>query len=259
MTASALYEGRVRHRRFEPVAHSFTYRVYLAYLDLAELPGVLDAHPWWSARHRAPVWYRRADYHGDPAIPLDQAIRDRVEDRQGSRPAGPVRLLANLRTFGWNFNPLAVYYCFEPDGAGLHSIVVEVTNTPWGDRHAYVFDGAEALAAHARTAKALHVSPFLPMDVQYGFESTLPGTELHIRLAVGQTFDADLWLGRLPLDRPTMTRTMIRHPLMPQRVSAGIYLQALRLRAKGVPVHRRPQVDAGPVPVGPDHPVGTGR
>ena len=54
MSASAVYEGWVRHRRFEPVEHEFRYRFFLTYLDLGELPEVLDPYPLWSARRPRP-------------------------------------------------------------------------------------------------------------------------------------------------------------------------------------------------------------
>ena len=107
MSASAVYEGTIRHRRFEPVEHEFSYRFFLMYLDLGELPGVLDPYPLWSARRRAPARFRREDFMGDPARPLDECARDAVEAATGARPAGPVRLLAGLRYLGHSFNPSA--------------------------------------------------------------------------------------------------------------------------------------------------------
>ena len=118
MTASAVYEGTIRHRRFEPVEHEFRYRFFLMYLDLGELPGVLDPYPLWSARRRAPARFRRADFMGDPARPLDECARDAVEAATGSRPAGPVRLLAGLRYLGHSFNPVSFYYCLTAPASG---------------------------------------------------------------------------------------------------------------------------------------------
>ncbi len=113
MSASAVYEGWVRHRRFEPIEHEFRYRLFLMYLDLDELPQVLDPYPLWSARRPAPARFRRADFMGDPDRPLAECARDAVEAETGRRPAGPVRLLANLRYLGHVFNPVSFYYCFD--------------------------------------------------------------------------------------------------------------------------------------------------
>ena len=131
-------------------------------------------------------------------------MRDLVQARLGRRPTGPVHLLAELRTFGWLFNPLAVYYCWTPDGRALDAIVLEVTNTPWGQRHWYVLD-AQSNMTTTTTAKAMHVSPFLPMDVDYRITWTIPDAELNLRIEVERdrtpVFDAELALRRTTIDR----------------------------------------------------------
>lgn len=250
---SALYEGTLSHARFGTPSHAFDYRVLMAWLDLAELPGALDAHPLWSARHAAPIRFRREDFHGDPAVPLDQAIRDTIEAQLGRRPTGPIRMLAHLRTWGWSFNPITFSFAFAPDGTTVEALLAEVTNTPWHERHAYVLpvDAAE-LDQPIRFPKALHVSPFMDLDLDHSLAFTPPGAEdLTIRMddwrGDEHVFAAELDLHRLPLDRPTMGRALRQHPLPAQRVSAGIYWEALKLRAKHAPFRRHP------------HKVGRGR
>lgn len=244
---SALYEGRLTHHRFGTPSHGFEYRVLMAWLDLAELPGALDAHPLWSARHAAPIRYRREDFHGDPAVPLDRAVRDTVQRELGRRPDGPIRMLAHLRTWGWSFNPIAFYFVFAPTGDAVDVLVAEVTNTPWHERHAYVVPvGAASLDQPIRFPKALHVSPFLDLDLDHSLAFTPPGAPtMCIRMddwrGPEHVFAAELDLQRLPLDRPTMGRALRQHPLPAQRVSAGIYWEALKLRAERAPFRRHPE------------------
>ena len=123
--ASCIYEGSVRHRRTGLVEHEFRYPLFMMYLDLDELPELFDGHPLWSARRPAPAWFRRADYLGDPAVPLAQAVRDTVAQRAGERPEGPVRMLTHLRYFGHCFNPVSFYYCFDGDGDRVTAVVAE--------------------------------------------------------------------------------------------------------------------------------------
>ena len=252
-THSALYEGTLHHARIGGPDHSFGSRVLMAYLDLAELPGALDAHPLWSARHPAPIRFRRGDFHGDPAVPLDTAVRDTIERELGRRPTGPIRMLAHLRTWAWSFNPIVFYFVLTPDGDAVDTLVAEVTNTPWHERHAYVVPvGAPELVRPVRFPKAMHVSPFMDMDLDHSLAFSPPGApELTVRMddwrGDDHVFAAELDLRRLPLDRPTMGRALREHPLPAQRVSAGIYWQALRLRAKNAPFRRHP------------HKVGTSR
>jgi uncharacterized protein len=239
--ASAIYEGVVTHRRRTPVEHAFRFRLFMLYVDLDELPRVLDGIPPLLAR------FRRADYLGDPAVPLDTAVRELVHERLGFRPAGPVRMLAHLRYLGHCFNPVVFYWCFASDGERVEAVVAEVTNTPWGERHAYVV-AREGNADHvldSRHEKAMHVSPFMPMEMSYRWRLGTPGERLAVRIEnrdVGGAlvFDAQLALRRRELTRGALVRTLARHPAMTLRVLGGIYGQALRLRLKGAPWHAKP-------------------
>ena len=89
VSASAIYDGWVRHRRHEPVDHDFSYRHAMLLLDLDELPRVLELRPWYSASGRALARFRRQDYLGDPERPLADCVRDLVEERTGTPPARP--------------------------------------------------------------------------------------------------------------------------------------------------------------------------
>ena len=159
---SALYEGRVRHRRFVPVEHSFEYRIFYAYLDLDELPHVLDCLPGWSARRPAIARFAREDHLGEPHTPLDEAVRDAVESQCGTRPEGPIRLLTLPRTLGVAFNPVSFFYCHRPDGS-LGHILAQVDNTPRGERHCYAVDVARDDLGKTFSASASGRSrPLLP-------------------------------------------------------------------------------------------------
>ncbi len=244
---SCIYAGRVRHRRFSPVPHSFGYRLFMLYLDLGELDEVFEGRWMWSTRRAAPARFRRDDHLGDPALSLDTAVRDRVESHTGRRPGGPVRLLTHLRYFGYCFNPVSFYYCYDEGGDRVSSIVAEVNNTPWGERHVYVLDDAGGGAATGRrhdVRKQFHVSPFMPMDIDYDWRFGEPGERLAVHMQNfrrGQkVFDATLDLERRPIDGRTLAGTLARQPLMTARVTAAIYFQALRLMLKRVPFHDHP-------------------
>ena len=244
MSASCIYEGTIRHRRFEPRGE-FSHRLSLAYIDLEELPGLLGGR--LIARRPGLVRFRRRDYLGDPAVPLDRAVRDFVNDRTGARPTGPIRLLTQLRSFGHCFNPVSFYYCMEPSDERLQALVAEVTNTPWRERHAYVLASEPGSPAvlDAQFEKALHVSPFMGMDHRYRLRAARPADTLSVHISssrAGTTvFDATLALRRRELTRASMAATTARYPLATVRVLMLIYAHALRLKLASVPVHRHPQ------------------
>ena len=209
MTASALYEGWVRHRRHTPVEHEFRQRLFMSYLDFDELPELLDRVPLWSARRPAPAWFRRGDY---------------LEVEHD----GPVRLLTHVRTFGHLFNPVSLYYCFDRSGEQVERVLAEVTNTPWGESHTYVLDGLDSTVD-----KALHVSPLLGMDSEYRIRMTTPGQQLRVHMESHRDgavdFDATLALTR----REFSASQLVRYPIMTARVLAGHLRARSAVEAEG--------------------------
>jgi DUF1365 family protein len=241
---SRLYSGTLRHRRFLPREHSFRYRVFMPFLHLGELDEVLSLSPFWSRRRLAPARFCREDFLGDPALPLDEAVRERVRQGTGERPQGPIFLLANLRYFGYQINPIACYYCFERDGETLQHLVAEVTNTPWNERHSYVLSADGSHILRREFDKAFHVSPFNPMGMRYHWRSNTPGERLAIHLENhterGREFDATLALAAQPLTASSLNAALLNFPLMTAKVGLAIYWQALKLFIKRVPYYPHP-------------------
>jgi len=228
----------------------FRYRLFFMFLDLAELPTLFEVHPLWSYERINLACFRRRDHFGAPAIPLDQAVRDLVEERLNSRPAGPIRLLTHLRYFGHCFNPASFYYCYDPADTKVETIVVEIHNTPWGERHCYVLGAGknEHPLKHWRRhrfAKAFHVSPFIGMDIHYDWRFREPGDSLRVHMIDyrqgEKLFDASLSLSRREITRSVLTRVLIRYPMMTAKVVAMIYWQAFRLILKRTPFFTHPK------------------
>jgi DUF1365 family protein len=256
--SSAIYEGWVRHRRHAPRRHAFRYRMAMLSIDLSELDALFVGRWLWSQGRRNLAEFRRSDFLGDPAMPLDQAVRDRVQRATGARPTGPIRLLTHLRYAGHSFNPVSFYYCYALDGTTLQAIVAEITNTPWKQRHAYVLPLASA-QPHGRALawafdKAFHVSPFMPMQRRYAWRFTAPGDNLRVHMDVfdgaQREFDATLVLQRRPWTPANLARVLWRYPLASLQVVWGIHWQALRLWLKRVPVHDHPDLLHPPAMVG---------
>jgi len=248
-SASCVYEGWVRHRRHAPHAHAFRYRLYMMYLDLAELDGLFARRWFWSVDRRNLTEFRRSDYLGEPHVPLADAVRARIRATGRRAPTGPIRLLAHLRTFGHCFNPVAFYYCYAEDGVTLDTIVAEITNTPWKERHSYVLPVAEAErhagALHWGFHKVFHVSPFLPMQRDYAWHLTPPDQELRVHMDVldagTRDFDATLVLARRPVTGFNLARVLLRYPAMTLRVVAAIHWQAFLIFLRRNPVYDHPK------------------
>jgi len=240
---SGIYEGWVRHRRFAVTPNAFRYRLFMMYLDLGEV-SELFANRWlWSDCRWALARFRRDDHFGDPALPLEEAVRDLVETRLGRRPTGRIGLLTHLRYFGFVINPISIYVCFEAGTDRVEAIVLEVQNTPWRERHLYVLD---AIATNRfRVVKDFHVSPFLGMNIAYDMVITPPSERLIAHMDCvcdGRTeLDATLHLRRTEITGHSLARVLCQYPLMTMKVAAGIYWQALKLWWKKCPIFTHPQ------------------
>ena len=242
---ACLYEGRLTHVRRAP-AHRFEMALFALFADIGELDATLGNRWLCSASHPAPLRIRRRDYPGDPAQPLDGAIRDLVERELGGRPSGPIGLLTQPRTFGYGFNPVSFFYCFDASGRRVETVVAHVRNTPWHEKHCYVLapDDPGAKTFHARRAKAFHVSPFMPMNLDHEFILTSPGERVSVRVAnvsgAERPFEAVLVMTRRPLTSASLARIVFRYPLQSLLVTARIYWEAFRLYRKGAPYFPHP-------------------
>jgi uncharacterized protein len=241
VTASALYVGTIRHRRVRDRATEFRHGLALAYVDLDELPSLLGGR--LVASGPGVVRFRRSDYLGREAVPLADSVRALVAERLGAAPTGPIRLLTQLRTLGHCFNPVSFYYCFD-ESERLQALVAEVTNTPWGERHAYVIEGGGGRIIQGDMDKALHVSPFMEMDQRYEVRATEPAATLSVHISSHQegerAFDATLALERRELTARTLAESTVRHPASTLRTLVLIYGHAIGLWLRRVPLVAHP-------------------
>ncbi len=221
----------------------------MIYLDLDELEYLFKGRIFWSAGRPNIAWFRRCDYLGDPDVSLKTSIRALLKEQLGMKHEGPIRMLTHLRYFGHNFNPVTFYYCFDQAGSRVDTIVANITNTPWGERHSYVLDGKKSIGTEKekrfRFSKSFHVSPFLDMDMEYDWSFSEPGDQLRVQMTNfrenTQLFKADLKMKKLELNGRNLARMLLTYPPMTLKVVAGIYWQALRLWIKGAKFYTHPK------------------
>jgi DUF1365 family protein len=255
MMDSALYVGTLRHRRFRPVHHEFSYHVFMAMLDIDRIPEVLSRSPFSSHNRFNWATFRDGDHM---AAARAGNLRERLTadaDAQGvTLPAGPIYLLTNLRYLGYNFNPISLYYCFEGPESGHNPprVILAEVNSTFGETHNYWLDARKRAEIPGplrfRSTKTMHVSPFMPMNLEYAFALTPPGESLVAHIATldnreataGPLFDATLTLERRPWTAAELHRALLRHPWMTARVIGAIHWEALRLWIKGAPFFPHP-------------------
>ena len=248
---SGIYRGVVRHTRSGPREHSFRYRVHMFALDLEELPTAFDGRWLWSVERPNVFGYRRRDYLGDVRAPLEAAVRERVAEHLDRRPEGPITLVTQLRTFGYVFNPVSFYLCYDKTAEHLDAIVAEITNTPWGERHAYVLDAAEARSEELaseycfRFDKDFHVSPIFDLNQVYEWRFRLQQERFTVSMTNHEGGEPVFYAGfdghRRPLTGRELARAAMLQPLQPLRMHAAIYWQAARLWMKRTPFFTHPK------------------
>lgn len=238
---SAIYTGTVRHRRFEPRERSFAHGVTYFYLDLDEIPRLFRFPLLFAYDRPALFSFARKHFIGGrdaPARSIAETVRERVREKHGFTPEGPIRLLGQISYFGFCFNPVVFYYCFDRTGEDLEAIVAEITNTPWNETHAYVLRCAPGSNGRQKFEfeKTFHVSPFLSMDYGYEWAFTEPGKTLVVHMenhpnarnpgAKFVHFDATLTLHRREWGFRSVAGSIVRQPFMTLKTLALIYIHA---------------------------------
>ena len=243
-----LYWGTINHRRHVPFKRFFSYPIFMAYIDITSLQTTMKPSFLWNVNKPALAYFRRQDYHGDPSISLESAVRKTLQEKTGKTFNGPIRLLTHLRYFGYCFNPVSFYYCFNETDEKVEAIMAEVTNTPWKERYAYIVDkqsqSNSKLKFSASPKKQLHVSPFWGMDHDYEMLFSLPEDSLRVHMKnfkeKEKVFDVTLSLKRRPFTNKTLLTALLRFPLLTLMVVFRIHWQAVRLYIRRAPFFTHP-------------------
>ena len=245
---SCIYTGRVGHGRHHPNPHSFSYRVFMLYLDLGELETVFSSNQLWSFNRHNIASFLESDHYLEEGFSLSDSIRRLIKNRTGKNHTGPVCLLTHLRYFGYIMNPVSFYYCWDDAGKQLEFIVAEIHNTPWGERHCYVLDVSAQEPDEPiqfRFRKNFHVSPFMPMEQDYEWKFNLPDELLSVRMsnyeAGSRIFDAWCHMQREALTPASLNRKLVTYPVMTLKVITAIYWQAFRIWLKKIPFYEHPR------------------
>jgi DUF1365 family protein len=247
MMESAIYFGSLRHRRFRPARHEFTYPLFMAFLDVDRISELMRVSALSSYNRWNWASFHEADHFGDLRRPLRERIAADAFEHGVQLPDGQIFLLTHLRYLGYNFNPVSFYYCYDRQEK-LRAVLAEVNNT-FGETRNYWLTSANQTAGAERSHsyefdKTFHVSPFIGMGCRYAWTFTDPRESLVVQTNVreeGQAiFDGTLSLQRRPWTARWLRHALVRFPWVTAKTVAAIHWQALRLYLKKVPVVHHP-------------------
>lgn len=250
------------HARLSPVRHVFRYKVFCMIVDVDRVGDVAARSRFFGHNRGWLASFHDRDHGPRDGTPLRPWVEDRLAEHGIAAPGGPIRLLCFPRLFGYVFNPLAIYFCY--DGMGVLAAVVHQVSNTFGQSHAYVASIAGRPSPETGEEvrhwadKTFHVSPFIGMDSRYGFTLHPPGERLAV--SIRQTEHGQpLLMARLKGVRHAFSdRTLVKalwaHPLMTFKIIGAIHWEAFHLWRKGVPLQPEP-----PLPSEPATPARPGR
>lgn len=258
---SALYAGHVVHERTRPKRHRLRYRVFMLLLDLDEIDALDRSLKRFSRGRFNLISFHDRDHLDDPDASLKQTVLAKLRSR--GLHAERVSVLAMPRILGKGFNPLSVFFCHDAEGK-LVATVHAVRNT-FGQRHDYVLPARRTVGGWIEQGarKAFYVSPFLPMDLRYGFEIAPPGEAVHVGVDVldeeGLLLAATFSGERRDLTDGAIWKALATHPWQVAGILAAIHWEALKLVFKGFRLFPQDQATRGlrrpaspPPPTRPD-------
>jgi uncharacterized protein len=250
---STLYTGSVMHRRLRPRAHNLRYRVFWMLLDLDEIDRLPDSLRLFSHNRFNAVSFHDSDHGDGGGLPLREQVDRHLRSAGIDIHGGPIRLFCMPRIFGYGFNPLSIFFCYQP-GRFLAAILYEVHNT-FGERHSYLIPvepGAGAVI-NQHCQKAFYVSPFMDMNLRYAFRVAAPTERVSVAIDTadndGPLLFAALTGRRTALTNTALLRVLMTYPLATLKVVGAIHWHALRMWLKGFKLRQHPKPPNIPVTV----------
>ena len=235
--SSCIYSGFITHRRFKPKRHFFSYKTFSLLIDLIDVENLERKIKFFSYNKFNILSFYDVDHGPRDGSCLTEWVKKILAESKINIGSGSIKLLCFPRFFGYVFNPLSIFYCYD-ENSQLKAVLYEVKNT-FNEQHTYVFPASSSsnLILH-RCDKKFYVSPFIEMKTFYNFRLLKPGKIINVFIKQAD-IEGILLIAcqvgkRLELNSKNLIVQFLKHPLMSFKVILAIHFEAFRLWSKGI-------------------------
>ena len=237
---SCIYNGEVNHTRFKPVKHFLNYKTFSLLIDLDEIEQ-LDKSISIFSHNKFNIFSFYNKDHGDrDGSCLKKWVISNLKKYKIEGNISKIKILCYPRIFGYVFNPLSIFYCYENEK--LKSIFYEVKNT-FNEQHTYIFKIKDGEEIKQKCKKKFYVSPFMDMETFYNFKLINPNQRLSVMIkqtdAEGTVLTATQTGDKKEFNFKQLLINFFRYPLMTLKIISSIHFEALLLWKKGAIYRRR--------------------
>ena len=235
--SSCIYSGLITHKRFKPKKHFFSYKIFSLLIDLSEIEDVEKKIKFFSYNKFNILSFYNIDHGPRNGNSLTKWVKRILSKEKINVAGGKIKLLCFPRFFGYVFNPLSVFYCYDKN-LKLKAVFYEVKNT-FNEQHTYIFRSRSSsnLILH-KCKKKFYVSPFIAMKTFYNFRLSKPKKNISIHIKQtdvnGPLLIARQVGKRIKLNSYNLLHEFLKHPLMSLKVIVAIHFEAFRLWTKGI-------------------------
>jgi len=237
---SCIYNGIIKHQRFTPIKHSLNYNTFSLFVDLDEIESLTKNISIFSLNKFNIFSFYNVDHGARDGSLLKDWVLKNIKKFNISNNITKIKLLCYPRIFGYVFNPLSIFYCYENND--LRAIFYEVKNT-FNEQHTYIFKINDNEKIEQKCKKKFYVSPFMDMETYYNFKLFDPKEKLSIFIKQTDGQETVLTATQTGDKKEFSFRQLLinffKYPFMTIKIISSIHYEAFFLWKKGAVYRKR--------------------